>query len=105
MDTKTRLGELLVQEKIITEAQLAEALDKRGTEKSKIGSILVKLGYITESVLYAYLAKQANVAFIDLKQFPINPELVFHLSETTARRLQAIVLEKQNDGLLVGMTE
>jgi MSHA biogenesis protein MshE len=105
MEHKTRLGELLVQDGLITKEQLNLALDKRGVEKGKIGSILVKHGYITEATLYNYLAKQFGAVFIDLKQFPINPELVFHLPETTARRLQAIVLERQGDSLLVGMTE
>lgn len=103
--TKMRLGELLVEHHIITEKQLTTALSKRQTEKGKIGNILLELGYIDENTLYTFLAKQSNIPFLDLKCFPLNIELALQLPETIARRLQAIVLQKQEGIFLVGTAD
>ncbi|MCX7716205.1 MAG: hypothetical protein N2Z73_02180, partial [Endomicrobia bacterium] len=48
------LGEILVEEKIITEQQLKEVIEIQSKYKEKLGEILVKFGYCTpEQILYA----------------------------------------------------
>lgn len=55
------LGAILVEEKIITEQQLKEAIEIQNKYKEKLGEILVKFGYCTpEQILYA-LAKQLGI--------------------------------------------
>jgi len=55
------LGQILVEEKIITEEQLKEAIEIQTKYKEKLGEILVKFGYCTpQQILYA-LAKQIGV--------------------------------------------
>lgn len=55
------LGTILVDEKIITEEQLKEAIEIQNKYKEKLGVILVKFGYCTpEQILYA-LAKQLGI--------------------------------------------
>ena len=55
------LGQILVEEKIITEQQLKEAVEIQTKYKEKLGEILVKFGYCTpQQILYA-LAKQIGV--------------------------------------------
>ena len=44
-----RLGDLLVREKLITREQLEKALSEQKTTGSRLGSCLVKLGFVPET--------------------------------------------------------
>jgi MSHA biogenesis protein MshE len=102
---KIRLGELLVQQKAITEEQLAEALaDQRRTGR-KLGRVLGDLGLMSESALCEFLAKHLQVPFVDLKQIRIDREAIKLLPEPLARRYRALVLQHDARGLLVGMAD
>ena len=102
---KIRLGDLLIQQKLITEDQLNDALEQQKSIKLKLGRILVEMGFVTEENISATLAKQLSLPFVDIRKFAIKPEVVRLISESDARRLHAIVLENSNDGFLVGMTD
>lgn len=60
-----RLGNKLLRKKIINEAQLEEAVALQDQGGEPLGKILVSLGYITENHLYAALAEQAQLPFIE----------------------------------------
>ncbi len=102
---KIRIGDLLVQQKIISEAQLGTALAEQKKSGRKLGRVLIELGFVGEDELLQFLARQLNIQFIDLKHFQFVPELVRKLPETHARRFRAIVLSEGKDELLVGMAD
>ena len=60
---RTRLGELLLKEGLVTEEQLAEALQHQEREGGRIGDAFVQLGYVTESDIVNVLAKQYHIPF------------------------------------------
>lgn len=60
-----RLGDLLVQAKVLTEAQLQAALEEQRRYGGRLGSTLVRLGYVTEDLLVKALARQLNIADVD----------------------------------------
>lgn len=100
-----RLGDLLIQQKLISEEQLAYALEQQKHVGLKLGRILVDNAFVTEENISEALAKQLNIPYINLKHFQIKPELVRLLSESQARQFHAIVLEDRNGMLLVGMAD
>jgi len=53
-----RLGEMLIFDRFITDAQLEEALQKQRNSGSFLGMILIDLGYINEFTLVDCLKKQ-----------------------------------------------
>ena len=53
---RKKIGEILIEEKLITEEQLSEALETQRLTGQKVGQILVDKGFIKESVLYKVLA-------------------------------------------------
>jgi len=61
-----RLGELLLKESIITQAQLEKALNIQRQEGGRLGEILVKLGEIKEDQVVAILGKQLNIPYFNL---------------------------------------
>ncbi|MCI0468853.1 MAG: type II secretion system protein GspE, partial [Nitrospirae bacterium] len=60
----TTIGQMLIQAKLITEKQLMHALQVQKKEKERLGAILLKLGYITESALVSFLGNQYNIQVI-----------------------------------------
>ncbi|WOH35898.1 GspE/PulE family protein [Thalassotalea fonticola] len=102
---KLRLGDLLVEESIISDEQLAHALQLQNTTHRKLGASLIELGFISERQLLQFLAKQMNLPFIDITQRFIAPNVVGLLPEVHARRLRALVLEYDDDTVLLGMSD
>ena len=102
---KIRLGELLVQNRIISEEQLGTALAEQRRTGRKLGRVLGDLGLLSPSQLYEFLAKHLQVPFIDLKQVRIDREAVKLLPEALARRYRALVLQQDARGLLIGMPD
>jgi MSHA biogenesis protein MshE len=102
---RIRLGELLVQQKAITEEQLATALADQKRTGRKLGRVLGDLGLMSEAALHEFLAKHLQVPFVDLKQIRIDREAIKLLPEPLARRYRALVLQHDARGLLVGMAD
>ncbi|NTS75862.1 Flp pilus assembly complex ATPase component TadA [Catenovulum sp. SM1970] len=102
---KKRLGDLLVEERIITEAQLMEALGQQKQTGRKLGATLISNGAISEQQLLTFLAQQLNVPFVDISQKRVDPEIVKLLPEVHARRHRALVIEASNEEATVGMSD
>jgi MSHA biogenesis protein MshE len=102
---KVRLGELLVQAKVISEEQLRIALDEQKRTGRKLGRVVGDLGFVSESALHEQLARHLNVPFVDLRQAQVDREVVKLLPEPLARRYRALVLQQDARGLLVGMAD
>jgi MSHA biogenesis protein MshE len=102
---KIRLGQILVQQKWLSEGQLQFALDEQKRSGRKLGRICVEHGFVTEEQVSTALAKQLNIPYIVLKFYNVDPEIVRLLPETQARRFRAIALENRNGALLIGMAD
>lgn len=102
---KTYIAEMLLDNHMITEKQLDDAMKIQENSDKKIGEILVDLGFINENQLIELLSQQLNVPFIDLRNYLIQPELVKILPEFYARHFRAIVLKKEDDSYLIGMVD
>ena len=102
---RIRLGDLLVEHKMISEAQLADALAAQKKTGRKLGRVLIENGYVQEDALLDLLSRQLGLPFVDLSAFQFRSEVVTLIPETTARRYRALALEETLDGLLVGMTD
>jgi MSHA biogenesis protein MshE len=102
---KVRLGEILVQQKLLTEEQLGLALAEQKRSGRKLGRVFIESSYVTEEQIAGALARQLNIPYINLKFYNINPEVVRLLPETQARRFRALVLEDRKGSLLVGIAD
>jgi len=102
---KVRLGDLLVQQKLISQDQLEYALDQQKRTGRKLGRVLVDNTFVTEENISRALAQQLSIPYINLKNFHLKLGEVRLLPESQARRLGAIVLEDRNGKLLIGMAD
>jgi MSHA biogenesis protein MshE len=102
---KVRLGELLVEQKIITDEQLQQALAEQKRSGRKLGRVLTDLGLVREEALNEVLAQSLQIPFIDVRQLTLDQNAVRLLPETHARRFRALVLQSDARGLLIGMAD
>ena len=102
---KIRLGDMLVNQGVISDAQLMDALAQQKKTGLRLGHTLIELGFIEEDALLRILSQQLNIPFIDIRDYSFDEELVRRLPETVARRFRAIILKEEDDALLVGMAD
>jgi type IV pilus assembly protein PilB len=103
----SRLGELLVRSNLITRDQLQRALEeqKNSGGQLRLGAILVKEGYISESELTAFLSKQYSVPSINLAEFEIDPAVVKLLPVEVVQKYQAIPVNRSGSTLILAMSD
>ena len=100
---KVRLGDLLVEKKLISETQLQSALIEQKKSGRKLGRVLIDSGYVEEEAMLTTLSKQIDIPYVDLSSFELNVQLIKRLPETDARRYRALILKETVNGLLVAM--
>jgi len=101
----TRLGDLLLQRKEITQEQLDDALKVQKTSGKKIGEILIEKGYLTEKTMLNALSEQLGLEIVNLDNYHINIDATTLISEKLAKRTNAIPIKIVNDKILVAMSE
>lgn len=102
---RKRLGDLLVEEGIITEQQVQQALAAQKQTGSKLGATLIELGFVTEQQMLSFLSQQLFIPLIDLNRAHVDIDAVQILPEVHARRLRALVMSKQGNLLRVVMSD
>ena len=102
---KVRLGEILVQQKLLSEDQLNQALADQKRTGRKLGRVFVESGFVTEEQISGALARQLGIPYLNLKFYNINQDVVRQLPETQARRFRALALEDRGDTMLVGVSD
>ena len=104
---KLRLGELLVQQGLITQDQLRIALTEQKTQNMPIGRLLVRLGFVTEAVIRDIMARTIGQESIDLAQVLVDSEALRLVPQEFARRhrLLPIAYDADQNLLIVAITE
>ncbi|HZT61909.1 MAG TPA: ATPase, T2SS/T4P/T4SS family [Burkholderiales bacterium] len=102
---RIRLGDLLLQQKLISQEQLKGALEDQARSGRKLGRVLIESGYLSEDQIGEALARQLGVPFINLKYYNFNATVTRKLPEAQARRFRALLLEEQDDAVLVAMVD
>ena len=102
---KFRLGEILVQQNLLSQDQLQAALDEQKKTGRKLGRVFGDKGFVTEEQISEAIARQINAPYINLKYFNIKPAMVRLLPEAQARRFRALVLEQRDNAVRVGFAD
>ncbi len=102
---RQRLGDVLVQQRLISQEQLQQNLALQRQTGKKLGRLLIESGVITEELLADGLARQLRIPFVNLKNFAFRGEVVKLLPEAVARRFRALALEDRGDSLLVALSD
>ena len=101
----TRLGDLMVKEKLISPEQLVHALEHQKKNGGRLGSCLIKLGLVTDEDVTTFLSRQYGVPSINLSFFEVDPEVVKLVPEDTARRYEVVPLSRVGSSLTIAMVD
>src|SRR5437667_9374246 len=100
-----RLGDLLVKEKVITQEQLTQATKVQKETNCRLGSALVKLGFLTDEDVTNFLSRQYGVPAINLSYFEIDPTVVKLIPFETAKRYQILPLIRGVASMSIAMVD
>ena len=99
------LGEMLVEENLISAEQLEDALELQQRHGGKISEILTNQGLVKAEDLATVLSVQLNVPLIDLQRHMIQPNTLRFIPEDMARKHTLIPLDVVGDSLVVVMAD
>ena len=104
---KLRLGELLVQQGLLSVDQLRIALTEQKRQNVPIGRLLVQLGFVSEDVIRDVMARRIGQESIDLTQVVIDAEALARVPEEFARRNRVlpIAYDEQKNLLTLATTD
>lgn len=102
---KKRLGELLIAEGYITEAQLIQALSESKKQNMPLGSTLYTLGFITLNQLKETLEEQQGYEAVNAEQLKIQEKVVNILPEDFIKANKVIPISTDGRNLVVGMVK
>lgn len=100
-----RLGEILIKENLITPAQLEQALDLQRKQGGRLGSSIVKLGFLSGDQITAVLSRQCGIPSISLANFRADPDVIRLVPMETALKLQVLPLSRVSSSLTLAMAD
>src|ERR1700747_499438 len=100
-----RLGEILIKESLITADQLKSALDYQGKHGGRLGTALMKLGFISDDEITEVLSRQYGVPSINLKYYEVDPAVIKLIPQDTAVRYQIVPLSRVGSTLTIAMID
>ncbi len=100
-----RLGEILIKESLITSEQLQKALEHQKQHGGKLGTSLMKMGYITDDQITGVLSRQYGVPSINLKYYEVDQAVIKLIPQDTAVRYQIVPLSRVGSTLTIAMTD
>ena len=102
---KVQLGTLLIERGVCTPAQIDAAMVEQARTGVSLGRVLVDGGSISETDLVAALAAQVGLEFVELHDRTIDPTAAGAVSDSLARRYQALPIAWEGSTLVVAMAD
>ena len=99
------IGELLLKEGLITNAQLDAAVNRHKSTEQSLARILVEMGLITESVKMSVLKKTYGYDMISLEDREIDPLVLTYIPRSFAEKHRIVPVDTQKDALIVAMED
>ena len=101
----SRLGEILIKENLITSDQLRQALEHQKASGGRLGTCLMKLGFISDDEITGVLSRQYGVPSINLKYYEVDATVIKLIPQDTAVRYQIVPLSRVGSTLTIAMTD
>ncbi len=100
-----RIGELLVKENLLSAEQLAKAREETRSKGGRLGSQITQLGFLDESELSDFVAKQYGVPSINLDEFEIEQAVIQLIPEEVATKHTVIPVNRAGSTLILATSD
>ena len=104
-DAKPVMGQLLIQEGLLTESQLREALDAQHHQGGRLGYHLIRLGHVNVQRLSQFLRESMGLIPYDLTQWIADPTITEALPANIAQFYQVVPVERKGNTLTVAIAD
>jgi type IV pilus assembly protein PilB len=101
----SQIGELLIKENFITGEQLENALKRQREQGGRLGSILIRMGYVDDDAITSVLSRQYGVPSINLAYFEIDPAVIKLIPLETAQKYLVIPLSRVGSVLTIATAD
>lgn len=102
---KKEVEDLLIENGLITERQLARAKDQADKSGNPVTQVLVNMGFVTDKDITEMRGLQLNVEFVDLDNIELNPEIVKSIPDNLAKRYNVIAIDLVDNKIKLAMSE
>ena len=100
-----RLGDLLIKENAITPEQLEQAQKVQRDNGGRLGSALVKLGFLSEPEVTTFVSRQYGIPAVNLSYYEIDPAVVKLVPYEAAKRYQILPLSRTGSSLTIALVD
>lgn len=100
-----KLGKLLVGAHLMTDEQLEKALLVQKKDGGRLGSIIVKLGFLNEEHLLRFLSQRYSIPAIDLNKCEIDPAIIKLVPQEVVQKHQVIPVKRSGSTLSLAMVD
>jgi len=100
-----RIGELLVKENLLSADQLQEARSGAAAKGKRLGAEITSLGFLDETELTDFVAKQYGVPSIDLDEFEVDPEVSQLIPEDVAMKHNVVPVNRAGSTLILATAD
>ena len=100
-----RIGELLVRENLLSKDQLRKARETATGKGSRLAAEIAQLGYMDESELTDFVAKQYGVPSINLDDFEIDAEVIALVPEEVALKHNVVPVNRAGSILILATSD
>lgn len=102
---KKRLGDILIEEGLLTQEQLSQALYEQRRTGQPLVAILINSGLISEEDIVITLSEQLGIPHLRVESYDIPPDVVAQVPEGIARRYHLIPVAKTGTSLTIAMSD
>ena len=100
-----RIGEILIDSELISEEQLAQALEVQKKGNRLLGEVLVEMGYVTETQVIKTLEFALRIPYVDLSSIIINRGILALVPEHIAQKHLLIPVRHEGNVLTIAMAD
>jgi type IV pilus assembly protein PilB len=103
--TRKRLGDVLIEQELLTEEQLRECLGIQRATGQSLASVLLDKSYLGEEDLVVTLSEQLGIPHIRVANYKVPPEVLGEVPESLARQYQMLPVSVTGDVLTLAMAD
>jgi type IV pilus assembly protein PilB len=100
-----RIGQLLVKENLLSADQLSKARDEAAVKGQRLGAQITQLGFLDESELTDFVAKQYGVPSMDLDEIEIDPEVAELIPQEVVEKHNVMPINRAGSTLILATAD
>jgi len=103
--TKKKMGDILIEDGLVTLDQVETAMFLQKTNKKKLGKILIELGHVTEEQITKAISKQFSMPIVDWEAVTVKKEVLALVPREIAEKGIVFPVELKDKELLLAMAD